>query len=254
MSYYLTDSIFIKNNESFVELDKKIKKITKNNWHHYLYDYGWTKLSLGWKRRLKEKENKNSCFGLLECGGEGDCLFHVISEALNSNNLNQLKLPKYDVLSLRKIAANEIKKYNFDLIIESYRLDYEENDLGFIGEWEPNEIETISQLKREIKQTGNNFWGDHILLQLLNEKLKLNTIILNSDNLEYSNIEDRCKIHPIASKELNKKNKTIIIYYLDEYHFQLIGYFDGNIMKSLFDYNEIPPILLEVYNNDCRNN
>jgi len=248
MNYYLTDALFIKNGETYYDT----KKITKYNWHNYLSDYGWTKLSIGWKRRLKEERSNNSCFGLLECGSDGDCLFHVLCEALNSQYLEKLRLPKYDVTKLRQLAASAITKDNFQFIIESYKLDYEENEYNFLGEWDPNEINTISKLKDII--INSNMWGDHILLQLLQKKLKFNIIILNSENENNSNnIDDKFTIHPTASLDLDNNEKTIIIYYLNQYHFQLIGYFDGNIMKTLFKQDELPKIILEIYNKDCRN-
>jgi len=242
MNYYLTDSIYINNGETFYEEGAKSKKITKKNWHNYLNDYGWTKLNLGWRKRLKENNN-NSCFGLLECGGDGDCFFHVLCEALNTEFLSKLRMPKYDVHTLRTLAANEINKNNFQLILENYKIDYEENSFNF-GEWDPNDIKTIGQLKKEIVKGGDNFWGDHILLQLLQKKLKLNIIVLNSD----------CTIHPMASLDLSENDKTIIIYYIDQYHFQLIGYYDGNSMKTLFKNNELPQIIVNIYNEDCRIN
>ena len=254
MNYYLTEDIYIKDGETFNETSDNDKKITKHNWHKYLNDYGWSKLCLGWKKRLKEEGN-NSCFGLLECGADGDCLFHVLCEALNSEYLFKLRMPKYSVELLRKLAANEINKDNYAMILETYKLDYEEHMFSFMNEWEPNNIKTIGQLKKEIIKGGDNFWGDHILLQLLQKKLKINIIILNSDNnKKTSNIDERFTIHPMASLDLENNEKTIIIYYLDQYHFQLVGYFDGNIMKTTFLKNEIPEILLKIYNNDCRNN
>jgi len=254
MNYYLTDSIFIKEGETFYENEKNIKKINKSNWHKYLDDYGWSKLCLGWKKRLKEDGN-NSCFGLLECGADGDCLFHVLCEALNSEYLFKLRLPKYNVELLRKLAASEINKENFNMILETYKLDYDENSFNIMNSWDPYEIKHIGQFKKEILEGGDNFWGDHILLQLLQKKLKINIIILNSDNnKKTSNNDERFTIHPTASLDLNNNEKTIIIYYLDQYHFQLIGYFNGKIMKTIFLKNEIPDILLKIYNNDCRIN
>ena len=252
MNYYLTDSIYINNDQTYYESeDTKLKKITKNNWHNYLNDYGWCKLSLGWKRRLKE-DSKNSCFGLLECGSDGDCLFHVLCEALNSEYLMKLRMPKYNVEKLRLMAANEINKDNFLMILESYKLDYEENEYNFLGEWDPNEINTIGKLKDII--INSSMWGDHILLQLLQKKLKFNIIILNSENDSNSNnIHDKFTVHPTASLELDNNEKTIIIYYLNQYHFQLIGYFNGNIMKTIFNKDELPSIILDIYNKDCRN-
>ena len=248
MNYYLTDSLYINNGKTFYENGDKIKKINKNNWHNYLCDYGWSKLNLSWIKRLKET-NKNSCFGVLECGGDGDCLFHVLCEALNSEFLMKLRMPKYDVKTLRQLAASEINKENFHMIIDSYKLDYEDNMFNFSGEWDPLQIKNISQLKKEIIKGGDNFWGDHILLQLIQKKLKLNIIMLNSS---YES-NDNCKIHPLASIDFENYYKTIIIYYIDQHHFQLIGYFDGNIMNTLLKQNDIPKILIDIYNNDCRN-
>jgi hypothetical protein len=252
MNYYLTDSVFINNGETFYE-NNKIKKITKNNWHNYLDDYGWCKLVLGWKKRLKEG-NKNSCFGILECGSDGDCLFHVLCEALNSEYILKLRLPKYNVKMLRNMVANEINKDNYELILETYKLDYDENQFNFSGEWNPHLIKSMTQFKKELVKGGHNFWGDHILLQLLQKKMKINIIILNSDNnKDTNNINERFTIHPLASLDLDENEKTIIIYYLDQYHFQLVGYFDGNIMKTLFYKDELPSIIKTIYNLDCRN-
>jgi hypothetical protein len=247
MNYYLTDCVYIKDGKTFYEDGDKIKKINKSNWHNYLGDYGWTKLSLNWRKRLKE-DHINSCFGVLDCGGDGDCLFHVLCESLNSEYLMKLRMPKYDVKTLRQLAASEINKENFSMILETYKLDYEDNMYNFSGEWDPEQIKTIGQLKKEIIKGGDNFWGDHILLQLIQKKLKLNVIILNSSD----GPNDKCTIHPLASIDFENNDKTIIIYYLDQYHFQLIGYFDGNIMNPLLKKNEIPQILIDIYNNDCR--
>ena len=253
MNYYLTDSVFINNGETFYENNNKIKKITKNNWHNYLDDYGWCKLVLGWKKRLKE-DNKNSCFGLLECGSDGDCLFHVLCEALNSEYILKLRLPKYNVKMLRNMVASEINKNNYEIILETYKLDYDENQFNFSGEWNPHLIKNMSQFKKEIVEGGNNLLGDHILLQLLQKKLKINIIILNSDNnKDTNNINERFTIHPLASLDLDENEKTIIIYYLDQYHFQLVGHFDGNIMKTIFYKHELPSIIKTIYNLDCRN-
>jgi len=94
-------------------------------------------------------------------------------------------------------------------------------------------------------------------LQLLQQELKFNIIILNSEKLDenmdkYKNtiVDDKFTIHPTASC-LNQYDKTIIMYYTDGLHFELVGYFDGNRMITLFNKNEIPSELLTIYNIDC---
>ena len=204
----------------------------------------------GWKRRLKEN-NKNSCFGVLECGSDGDCLFHVIAEAINSEYIYNLNTQQHDVLSLRKLVSQEINDNNFSFILNNYVIEKECSE--FDGEWNPDDIKSKRRLKiRNRKMQGNNFWGDHILLQLLQKALNINVIILKSDNYCNSiNDDDRFVIHSLCDI-LHQDRKTIIIYYFEEFHFQLVGYFDGNIMKTLFSYDEIPPIVMSIYNLDTR--
>jgi len=253
---YITSNIYESKKKLYYFNDEKNSKIKLNNrnWHKYLAEYGWAKLEWGWRRRLNEhsKDKNNFKYGLLDCGANGDCLFHVISEALNSENILECK---YDVSTLRNIAAEQITEDNFIIILETYKLELE--NLEFIGNWDPEKINSIVELKEEIKKMGNSFWGDHIILQLLQQELKFNVIILNSEKLDenmdkYKNtiVDDKFTIHPTASC-LNQYDKTIIMYYTDGLHFELVGYFDGNRMITLFNKNEIPSELLTIYNIDC---
>ena len=261
MSYYITDSIYILNNKTYYETNidenenqksKKIK-LNKSNWLKYLSSYGWERLCLGWRKRLDEN-TKNSCYGVLECGADGDCLFHVISESLNSqyifqNNFNsEIKL--HDVSSLRKLVSEQITDENYNYILNNYIIEKSSDE--FHGEWEPENINRKEDLQKEIQTCGNNFWGDHILLQLLQKVLDFNVIIMNSDNYTNSeDINDRYLINSLCDT-LSPQRKTIIIYFFEEFHFQLIGYFDGNVMKTLFDYDELPENVLKIYNLDTR--
>ena len=240
---YITSHLFYNKSKLFFETENSIVKVTSKNWHKYLEDYGWSKLDWAWKRRLKNpNSNSNFRYGLLDCGANGNCLFHVVSEALND-----LKNEKciYDCDMLRRLVANEITDENFRLILESYMLELEE--ISFIGDWDPNIIQTKEELKAEIIKSGDVFWGDHILLQLLQKSLKFNVIILNGDNDTNSRT-----IHPTATS-LDTYDKTIILYYLDGLHFQLVGYFNNHDMQTCFNRNEIPIELLNIYNIDCKN-
>ena len=79
---YITNNIFIRDNKLYYKIKKEIK-ITSNNWHKYLHEYGWYKLHLKWIKRLNEfrvdKKSKNSQFGVLDCGGSGDCFFSCVN-------------------------------------------------------------------------------------------------------------------------------------------------------------------------------
>jgi len=66
------------------------------------------------------------------------------------------------------------------------------------------------------------------LMQLLSTKLEINFVILR-DNLNVN----------IINNEL-KYSKTIFIYYFEDLHFQLIGYFNGRYIETVFDNNNLP--------------
>ena len=241
---YISPSLFYIKNKLHFESNDKAIKINSSNWHKYLEEYGWEKLPHGWKIRLKENAS-NFKYGILDCGAEGDCLFHCIGEALfDESNVDS---HKYEVEELRKFTASKITPDNFDIILENYKC--EEESYVFNGDWKPSEIKNIEELRNEVCKCGDSFWGDHLLLQLLQDYLKFNVIILNSGE-SYDGSKKTYNIHPLAS-DIDKYNKTIILYYEDGLHFKLVGYFMKGKMMKCFNRDEIPQKLLEIYNLDC---
>ena len=186
--------------------------------------------------------------------------------------LNDVTKPheiRYDYQTLRDVASAGVTEDNFALILESYKAAQEEGD--FDGWWDPEQIETVDQLRNEIRQSGHHFWGDHIILQLLHMQLQINVVFLNSEEsleqeeklmLDLDNpievsladlIQSKkiiYKIHPTCM-DLNPEYQTIILYYHEETHFQLVGYFQKGLMRTVFDYDKLPPNLLKVYQEDC---
>lgn len=246
--YYLSSNLFIEKAKLYFEnIDSKDNiKINERNMFKYLAEYGWEKLPLQWRRKLKDTK-----FLLLECGSDGNCLFHVISEALNNyiitchisnsnysstckHEPNTLESDKmYDVSMLRSMAAECITTDNFEFILETYKMETDTGD--FFGEWDPNLIENIEDLKTEILKPDDNFWGDHTILQLLGEKLKINFIIFNSP------LVNDCSFYNSDLENL-KFDKTMLIYYDSSVHFNLIGYFDGNLVQTLFNKDSLHDI------------
>ena len=89
---------------------------------------------------------------------------------------------------------------------------------------------------------GDNFWGDQIILSLIQEKLKLNVIILSNTTT---------KVYPTGT-DINKFERTIVIYYYNDVHFQLVSYFDmeNSRLETIFTREDIPDELLKVYRQD----
>ena len=84
---YISPNIFYRNNILYFSSKNKNIKINNSNWHKYLDEYGYFKLELGWRKRLKSDKSKNSLWGVMDCGSNGDCLFLCLEEV----NLNFLK-------------------------------------------------------------------------------------------------------------------------------------------------------------------
>lgn len=231
--YFINEDLFFNNKQLYKVVGSKNIKLNKINWFKYLKEYGWEKINKDWKEKL---ESNYVC--LLECGSDGDCLFHVICEALNMELIYNYDVPKYDIGSLRISCSEQINDDNYYLILESYKAELESNE--FFGDWDPNNIEDKEELKLEIIKQGNNFWGDHILMQLLSLKLEINFVIF-SDNMNIN----------VINNELKYK-KTIFIYFLDNLHFQLLGYFNGRFIETVFLNDDMPICfkrILSNYNN-----
>ena len=238
MIHYLHDSILYDTdmNITYAIEDTNNIKINSNNWHKYLDNVGWNKLPLIFIKYLNRNSKikyKNSPYGVIDCGGDGECLFHCISHALSSDFKEY-----YDYKDIRRIVADSIDEDIFKNIIETYRVLKDSND--FDEEWDPCEINCKDEFQEIIKEGGNNYWGDHILLQLIIRALKVNIFILKIDNTTND--------YGIYStyQEYNESLKSIILLYEDNIHFKLVGYFKDK-MITLFKDEDIPSEIKRIY-------
>jgi len=240
-TYYFTDKIFLSDNKLYYEENKKKNEIKNHNWHKFLNDYGWEKINKKWIKQLNsylEKPLNNSLFGILDCGGDGDCLFHCISYSLLSKDFfNISKL--HDHQTLRNDLSNYISFKKYNEIISIYRILKDSDD--FDEDWDPYEI-NYNDFKEKIIEGGNEFWGDNLLINLLKEFLNINIIILN--NNEFTNEY----YHYPLLYDYDKKLDSIILLYENQIHFQLIGYFHEGKMLSYFNHNTIPKEILKLIN------
>ena len=231
--HYLTEDIVIKTNKTYYK-DKLVKK---HNWHLILGELGWEKLSKQWIKKLNKLNNpypNNSLYGALECGDDGDCLFHCIAYSLNTVGDNM-----YDNQDIRNIVADSISQEQFKDIITIYRSMKDLDD--FDEEWDPYEIDTLSKFKEELSKTGNSYWGDHLLLQLIMEKFNINVLILSQN--EFLDIYD---IYPTFSS-YKKEQNTIILIHENEQHFKLLGRFN-DVMITNFTHLTMPLEIKRLFN------
>lgn len=236
--YFTGDLVFNPKTNKFYSNEESC--INHRNWLTNFNEYGYSEMSEVWKTRLGKNYSK---IGVIECGSDGDCLFYAIAEALNFENMKKMtKDDVYTADSLREIAANQITEDNFPLIIESYRLEADSFD--FNGNWEPSEITSIEDLRTELIIPGNNFWGDIIVLQLLQQALKINFIIFRSDSP---------KLYPTAT-ENEDYELSIILYYENNIHFKLVGIFQSNNLYTVQKTKKLPKFIGDIIKEDTNNN
>ena len=89
--YYLTEKIYIENNKYYYN----DKLVNNNNWHIFLSEIGWEKLPVNFIKilnKLSDVKLKNSPYGVLDCGDDGNCLYSCIAAAFNFDNHNSIEL------------------------------------------------------------------------------------------------------------------------------------------------------------------
>tara|TARA_B110001469_G_C9627181_1_gene313213 strand:- start:636 stop:1352 length:717 start_codon:yes stop_codon:yes gene_type:complete len=224
---YISENIVIKKGFSYYK-DKLIKK---HNWHLLLVDLGWEKLHKVWITKLNTFHNpypNNSLFGALECGDDGDCLFHCIAYALNTIYSNTTI---YDSSEIRTLVANSITHDIFNNIITCYRSMKDIDD--FDESWDPYEIDTLDSFKEQVKKSGNSYWGDHLLLQLLIQVCNINIFILTQNEFTQT-------YEPYSLLQNYDKTKgTIVLLHENNMHFKLVGNFK-NYMIVYFTNESLP--------------
>ena len=225
MEYYLTDDLLLRDNKMYY----KNKLVKDHNWQRSLREYGWEKLPKPWIRLLNkqlEKHRNNSLFGVLDCGENGNCLFHCISYALKD-----IEDDTFDALYLRTILSENITKEEYELMITNYRIMYDSGD--FDESWNPHDV-TYTKFKDEILKDGSEYWGDIHLLILLKKYLRINCVILYSHE-----ILNTYYYYPL-SDDYDPALKTIVLLYENEMHFKLVGYFMNGTMNVSFTNDTLP--------------
>ena len=235
---YLTGDIFTYNDKLFYEENGYEKEIKSHNWHRFLKDFGWEKLHKQWIKNLNSylsRPNNNSLYGCLDCGANGDCLFHCISFVLNDQKCDDT----YTSNDLRKGLSESLNEERYNELIEVYKIFKETGD--FDEDWDPNNMD-INMFKELLIKGGNEYWGDFLIVNLIKEYLNINLIILNSNELtqEYYN-------YPLFY-EYDERLNTILLLYEDGNHFKLIGHFQEGKMVTYFNQKTIPIEILKLIN------
>lgn len=231
---YISEDIILYENKLY-KLKNNSKILIKNNdWHKYLSIIGWYKLPLKiikYLNKFNNNKNRNSLFAQMDCGYDGNCLFHCIAQSLNTRNINNKDYEYLNCDIIKNMIMDQLTNKEFNDIINLYKVL---KDIGELHEnWDPYDTD-LHKFKNLVKNKENIFWGDHILIDLIIKILNINIIIIS-----YNEITNRYGLYNIMN--IYKPHiESIILLYENDNHFKLIGNFQEHNMISLFKHRNLP--------------
>ena len=95
----------------------------------------------------------------------------------------------------------------------------------------------MKQFKNIIKKSGNYFWGDYFTISILSNQLKINFIVLDGN---FNNIYK-------LGENIKEYDNTIILFYEQQIHFKLVGYFSNNKIETVFQKDKLPDSIYRLY-------
>lgn len=180
-------------------------------------------------------------YHIKECGGSGDCLFHVFATALNDkmkiyDNV-YTKVNVYDAKTVRNDIANRLKTLQYPYTWQHY--------LNLYHALEPSlyqNINTLEEFQGLIRTMGSTYEGDHVALSMLNQFYEVNVILLNSHETSF---------YCWGNEE--RYDDYIIIWYIDRVHYQIVGLEENNGKYYYwFTSQTIPKKLLKIWKYFCK--
>jgi hypothetical protein len=194
----------------------------------------WHKKYHGFLRQLR----------VIDCGGEGDCLFHSISQALKKTHLTSKDLD-LSVAGLRKIAADQFESDPTQarawLLEHGIQLYW---DTPFFREiMQTHDLEAygargvVSAFASAVRTRGQTFWGDDAVLTWLTQSPALKSVA-------YVILSSTGKVHcqVFAHEPVSDTTHAMVLWNQPGLHWQLVG-FEDRKLPFLFPVHKVPPVV-----------
>jgi hypothetical protein len=181
---------------------------------------------------------------VLDCGGSGSCMFHVIAAGLNL----YLKQPIFAMPSIRKMVAEQVNASNVASVLSGWKSDEgtylrkRYNEMVKHGN-ESSIQNLIRQVQTVIADSCNRYqtWGDEIMLELLLKaplfkkmelgfaivSLRKHTVVIgNAQKNRDEKQQQKKQLRVVASTQLllSKTTKRLMMLYCHtEKHWELLA-------------------------------
>lgn len=241
---------------------------------------GWDSITMqypSWEeifRQLREDSSAKISGDLCdkECGGEGDCMFHVIAyiitlyiqkfgSEVEKQVLKQTSQHKLTQADVREMLANALTEADVDVknsesLLNQYVSEQKgEWDLDW---WRPDKIaaiqnskERLVKLREIVKQPGMSFQGDHIALQVLQTLLTQMYglgLVMMTDTGSFVCQNYKLQLHDPKIKYL------AFFINIQGTHFKLAGFdsrVPGSQIQFIFPKNNLPETIKILLTDIC---
>jgi hypothetical protein len=178
-------------------------------------------------------DKKKPKMHLIDCGAGGNCLFHVISTIINSLH----KKYKFTAKDVRKMTAKSISEENIDSILETYSIDYKNNEYDF--QWDPiklkgkySSVKKTRIMKKIVKTEGFLYEGDLLSIDLLYKNK-----FMKNKKLAFVIISDSGQM--VLPKTPYSPDNYGILYNMGNIHWQMVGLTRNGIKKTVFKEEDL---------------
>jgi hypothetical protein len=214
----------------------------------------------------EEREPVHGDFCERECGGGGDCLFHVIAYALQHyvdrfGTAEQKKAKKLTQEDVRSYFAESVTLADMDLKQEDSLINQYVTEKKLPGWsstwWDPNAIVAIPKIEDRlsafqaiVQQEGFYFQGDaqtlRILQKTLTDTFGIGFIMMTEDGTFV------CRDW-LEQKENPKIKYWVFFVNIKNAHFRLVGYDvgDGTPVQIVFPKDNLPQTIQTLFQDIC---
>lgn len=170
--------------------------------------------------------NSSSLF-VLDCGGEGHCMFHVIAAGLNMF----LKKPVFAMQNIRHMLSEQITVANVKELINDWNSPEGLYLRKKLGKQEPSSS-FVKEVKHIVSEDRYQTWGDTIMLRNflvhspLFTKLELGFAVVSLSKRTIRNNKGETLKRIVASTELIQTKHTkrlLLLYCHPQQHWELLG-------------------------------
>jgi hypothetical protein len=186
----------------------------------------------------------DDCLYVRECGGGGDCLFHVIAYAISTSQAT------YSAQDVRFQLAQSLTDTNLKVFLETTD-DRQEALVNLREQKFPNDTALLQAVHSVVRQPGFTYQGDDLSLLYLQqhglyESKGVQFVVFLQD--EDGKVTMQC---PPSSDVPRALRRYIFLLNVNDYHWRLLAVRSGGRYAVQVEAKDVPECVKAMYRQTC---